>query len=315
MVVTMYCLGIPLMKTTLLAISIALPSLVTLSHAQQLKEVAFVLQNDQFSWFEVGDPNIKGTLSVSGLPSGFDGNSLAYDPGANRLLFVSGPADDRHSLYSVSLDDVILKANESVSAGAAISLGNLVFNDDRALFGGGFYNGSYYTLINETDILVKVDFMAPGGSIGSVTNINLPGNFAMHLGDLAFDDSGNLWISGTTSQQITETNGRLWHYSTTNGVNFSQVENFSPGEARNNGIFFGLEDGELYGYRLTSQEYGTIDQETGVSDDPLYVGDPFGTGGDLTNGIPINVIPEPSGVLLAAIGGGIGLMCRRRAAR
>lgn len=300
------------MKTPLIAISIAAPLLVSTSQAQVQKEVAFSIQGDQLSWFEIDNPAVQGMLAVSGLPTGFDGNALAYDADANRLLFLSGPAATQHGLFSVSLEDVILKADESVSAGAALNVGILSFAGTRELFGGGFYDGSYYTLVNGSDTLVKVDF-GPGGSVASTTNINLPGTADMFLGDLAFDSAGNLFISGTNTENGNSTEDRLWRYSTADGETFVNEGALSPAGARYNGIFFGLEE-DLYGYRKaggTPAQYGSIDQDDG-SITELYVGEPFESGGDLSNGILIEVVPEPSGALLALVGGGIGLMRRRR---
>lgn len=302
------------MKTTLLAISIAMPFLISSSHAQGQKEVAFSIQGDQLTWFEVDNPAVQGILAVTGLPTGFDGNALAYDNTANRLLFLSGPAATQHGLFSVSLEDVILKADEAVSAGAAVNVGILSFAGSRELFGGGFYDGSYYTLINGSDTLVKVDFDSPGGSISSSTQINLPGNPDMYLGDVAFDTMGNLWISGNTDPSVTATNDRLWRYSTTDGETFVNEGPLSPAGVRYNGIFFGLEDEDLHGYRKAGgnpAQYGSIDQDTGEFSQ-VYVGEPFESGGDLSNGILIEVVPEPSGAILTVLGGGLGLMRRRR---
>lgn len=301
------------MKTPACIVSFILFAILGAAHAQQSKEVAFSLQGGQLTWFEVADPSVQGILSATGLPAGFNGNALAYDPGANRLLFVSGPSATQHALYSLSLENVVLKANEAVSAGVVSSVGSIGFGVPQALFGGGFYNGSYYSLIDESDILVKVDFNGQG-NISNTTQINLPGNENMQLGDLAFDSQGNLFIAGGINNNVNATTDRLWHYSTADGVNFVYEGSVNPPGVRYNGIFFGLEDDDLYGYRLAGSnpgEFGSIDRETGEISE-FYIGDPFHVGGDLSNGILLQVIPEPSGALLSLVGGTLGLMRRRR---
>ncbi len=298
------------MKTSITAVLLSL--LVPCAHGA-LTEVAFSLQGDQLTWFAVGDPAYQGSLSVTGLPGGFEGNSLAYDPGAHRLLFVNGPSSATHALWSVNLDGLSLVPGESVSAGAAINLGNLVFGGGPVeLYGGSFHNGSYYTLINGGDTLRKVDFTGVGGDVDDWVNINLPGNNTMFLGDIAFDSAGDLWISGNNeSGTPTASMDRLWRFSTGDGLTFTNEGSINPPGFRYNGILFDMED-NLYGYKVQpSVAYGAI--ATGTGDfTSIYNGPPFHLGGDLTNSFMMPVVPEPSGALLVGLTGMTVLLRRRR---
>lgn len=278
--------------------------------AQQM-EVAFSLQNNSLTWFAVDDPTIQGSISVTGLSNSFEGNALAYDPDAHRLLFVNGTMAANRPLWAVNLSGLTLNAGEIVEAGAAINLGTLNFGAGTELFGGAYYNGAYYTLINGGDTLRRVAFNSDG-SILSASNIDLPGRFTMYLGDFDFDSNGNLWISGNNSDVGPSTSAsRIWKFSTVDGVNFTQAGVINNNEIRYNGILFDLDD-NLYGYRLGSSVYGSVSKDDG-SFTPIYTGDPFGDGGDLTRGFLMNVaVPEPSGALLVCLTGLLALLRRRR---
>ena len=277
-----------------------------------ITEVAFSIQGNQLTWFSVDDPAVQGAISVSGLPSNLAGNALAYDPGAQRLLFVDGDTALNHTLYSVSLGGLTLEHGVSVSAPAAVSAGTITFGVGRELYGGGFYNGSYYTLIDGTDSLVKVDFASVGGNISSTSTINLVGTNTMFLGDLAFDSSGALWISGFNQSGTAGVNDdRLWHFSTTDGATFTSAGVLNPAGTRYNGIFFDATGSDLHGYRLASSTYGIINQTDGSSS-LIYTGAPFNSGGDLSDGFLFPVVPEPSCLVLVAVGLGIATSRRRR---
>ncbi len=298
------------MKTYITA---ALASFILPCAMAQQMEVAFSLQGSSVTWFAVDDPGTQGSLSFTGLPGNFDGNGLAYDPGGHRLLFVNGPSSATHALWSLDLTGVTLASGSSVDVGAATSLGNLTFGGGPVeLYGGAFYNGSYYTLINGGDTLRKVDFTGIGGDINDWMNINLPGNNTMFLGDLAFDSNGDLWISGNNDEGTpTPSMSRLWHYSTTDGVTFTNEGSINHPGLRFNGILFDTDD-NLYGYRVGTSAYGTIEEGTGTFAE-IYSGAPFNAGGDLTNGFLMTVVvPEPSGALLIGLTWMLGLLRRRR---
>lgn len=272
-------------------------------------EIGFSLQGSTLSWFGLADPSIQGTLTVTGLPAGIEGNALAYDPGANRLLFVNGASAANHQLYGVDLMGLSFLPGAAVNAGAAANLGTLTFGAPRELLGGAFHNGSYYTLIDDTDTLVKVDFASVGGAISSNSSINLPGSAQMNLGDLAFDSSGTLWVNGFNENNI----DRLWEYSSPNGTNFANEGSIAPPGNRFNGIFFDMTGTTMYGYRLASQTFGTIDPATGVFT-TTYTGAPFGAGGDLATGFLADVVPETSTSLLTLAAAGLMLSRRKRPA-
>ncbi|GAA5121278.1 PEP-CTERM sorting domain-containing protein [Luteolibacter yonseiensis] len=274
-------------------------------------EVAFSIQGGQLTWFAVDNPTLQGSISATGLPTNFAGNALAYDPGSQRLLFVDGETSANHTLYAVSLGGLVLQHGLEVTAPAAVNVGTIGFGVGRELYGGGFYNGSYYTLINGLDSLVKVDFASVGGNIQTSTTINLPGTNTMYLGDLAFDSDGDLWISGFNQDGVGGVNDdRLWHFSTADGSSFTNQGVINPAGTRFNGIFFDVSGQDLYGYRLASNNYGIINQSDGSST-TLYTGPPFNTGGDLSDGFLFDVVPEPSSAVLMMTGFALFAMRRR----
>lgn len=289
---------------------LAVLCLPTLPAAAATIQVAFSIQANQLTWFSVENPAVQGAISVTGLPSNLAGNALAYDPGSQRLLFVDGNAATNHTLYSVGLGGLTLESGLSVEAQAAASVGTIAFGAPRELLGGGFHNGSYYTLINGTDSLVKVDFAA-GGTIASTLTIDLPGTNTMFLGDLAFDGNGTLWVSGFNQIAGGINDDRLWHYSSSDGTTFVSQGAINPAGTRYNGIFFDVTQTNLYGYRLASTSYGIINQIDGSST-VIYNGVPFDSGGDLSDGFMFEVIPEPSIGALVVAGACLGLMRRRR---
>ncbi|TLD71209.1 PEP-CTERM sorting domain-containing protein [Phragmitibacter flavus] len=282
--------------------------------AQQL-EVAFSIQDDLLTWFSVDDPSIQNTISVTGLPPWLEGNALAYDTDNERLLFVHGNTLTNRAIYAVDLSGVTLSASGTVSAGAAVNLGTMSFEGPREVYGGSFYNGSYYVLIDGTDSLRKVSFDA-AGTITSQININLPGSRDMFLGDIAFAANGDLWIAGFNQYDGSPADDRLWRFSTADGGNtFDYQQTIEPAGDRYNGIFFDVTGTDLYGYRYNTviNGYGGIDTTTGAPT-LIYSGYPFIQGGDLSNGFFIGVeVPEPTSALMVMTGLGCLFGRRRRA--
>ncbi|TLD69342.1 PEP-CTERM sorting domain-containing protein [Phragmitibacter flavus] len=278
-------------------------------------EVAFSIQDDLLTWFSVDDPNIQNTITVIGLPSTLEGNALAYDSDNQRLLFVHGNTLVNRTIYSVDLSGITLSATGTVNAGWATNLGTMSFDGPREVYGGSFYNGSYYVLIDGTDSLRRVSFDA-AGVINNQTNINLPGVRDMFLGDIAFAANGDLWIAGFNQYGGTPDHDRLWRYSTTDGGDsFEYQQTIEPAGDRYNGIFFDVTGVDLYGYRYntTQGHYSSINTTTGVPEF-IYSGSPFTQGGDLTNGFFIGVVvPEPTSALMLVTGLGCLFGRRRRA--
>ena len=270
------------------------------------QEIAFAIQGNQLTWFEVANPAFQGNIDVTGLPANLNGNSLAYDPGFNRLLFVDSSAAQNRTLYSVSLNGFTYQPGVDINAGAVGSAGTIHFQTTSPeLFGADFYNGSYYTLRNGTDSLVKIDFNG-SGAITNLSEPNLPGTPTPFLGDVAFkmtSGTTDFFISGDNQGGTpTTSTARLWHYTTSDGVNFTSVAGspIATGVLRNNGLFFSL-NGTLYGYQLSTDEYGTVNQTTGAFT-PIYTGAPFTGGGDLAPGFIATVVPEPSALVLLTLG-------------
>ena len=258
-------------------------------------EVGVAIQDATLTWFDISNPSIQGTISATGIPSTLTGNALAYDPLQNSLLFTDSQPATSHTLYSVSLTGLNLVPGGNVSAGAATNLGSINFVNPQGLFGAAFYNGSYYTIKQDTNGLVKVDFNG-SGNISTQTGITLPSagvnNNKMNLGDLAFDTSGNLWISGDNVHATpSHAANRLWEFSTANGTTFAFDKSLNPAGLRWNGLGFDLA-GDLFGYRLGSGEFGTIDESNG-NFTTIYTGSPFLGGGDLTSSFTANVTTPP----------------------
>jgi hypothetical protein len=276
-----------------------------------LTDVAFSIQGSDLTWFDAGDPTVQGSVSLTGLPGGFTANSLALDTANNRLLFTSGGAFQNQPIFSVDLSAMILEPGTAV-AGIATSVGNFSFSSPQMLLGGGFYNGSYYALRNESDTLIRIDFDALGQALPQVT-INLPGDREMNLGDIAFDQSGNLLISGYNAAGTTAADDRFWRYETNDGgLTFSELTApINPPGDRFNGIGYLVDGQTLFGYNAITGNYGEIDPDTG-NFTFIYSGGPFDNPGDLSSAGPVLVIPEPSTSLLIFGGLGLALTARRR---
>lgn len=281
--------------------------------AAVLTEVAFSIQGSALTWFAVNDPANQGTIALSGLPGGFDANSLALDTSRNRLLFVNGNPLQNQTIYSVDLSSMVLNPGAAV-AGTATSVGNFSFGSPQQLLGGSFYNGFYYALRNDSDTLIRIGFDAAGAAI-SQTAIDLPGTRTMNLGDLAFDASGNLIISGFNAAGTTAGDDRFWRYSTADGgLSFTELTApISPAGDRFNGIGYDAAGTTLFGYRTSAQTYGVINPDTGTST-VTFTGSPFNNPGDLSSAGLVLVVPEPSSALLLLGGLGAALGLRRRRA-
>lgn len=282
---------------------------IACANGATLMEVAFSVQNNDLVWFSVEDPSVQGKLDFSGMPAGAESNALAYDAANNRLLFVNGMSLRNHGVYAVELDGLQFVPGTTLAVTANV-VGNIPFTNPQQLLGGGFFGSSYYSLIDGGDSLLKVDFDVTGAVLNT-SAINLPGTRQMLLGDLAFDAAGGLWISGFNENGSSAGDDRLWHYSTTDGVNFTYESTVDPAGTRFNGIFIGADGSTLYGYRSASNTFGAIDTTTGAAT-TIYTGSPFQLAGDLSNGFMLEIVPEPSACFLAAGGMGVALLRRRR---
>ena len=275
-----------------------LTSSATFAQSLQM-EVAFSIQNNDLTWFNIANPNIQGSISVTGIPD-IQGNALAYDSDRNRLLFVAGGDAANRPLYGVDLNGITLWSGQSVNAGAVKNLGNISTPGTPQLLGASYAYGSYYTLSDASDSLIRMTFDSSGNLL-TQNGINLPtpNDPNMYLGDIAFDSNNDLWISGFNSTDAGINDDRVWHYSSTDGNTFTHVGTLSPAGTRYNGILIDSDD-VLWGYRSPTQTYGSLDTTTGAFT-VTYTGSPFGDAGDLTNGFLIGVAPEPSSSFLVLI--------------
>src|SRR5689334_2752742 len=165
------------MKTKNVPLCLVLLSLFVsaLSARADMQEIAFSIQGNQLYWFEVANPSLGGNINVTGLPANLNGNGLAYDPTLNRLLFVNSDAAQNHTLYSLSLTGFTFQPGMTINGGPIGTAGTIAFQTTQPeLYGADFYGGSYYTLRNGTDSLVKVNFTG-AGTISGFTEPNLPG--------------------------------------------------------------------------------------------------------------------------------------------
>lgn len=279
--------------------------------AAVLTEVAFSIQGSDLTWFEIGNPANQGSIVLSGLPSGFAANALALDTTLNRLLFTNENLLQNQNIFAVDLSSIVLDPETPVAA-AAMAVGSFSFGSPQQLLGGSFYNGSYYVLRNDSDTLIRIDFDASGQALPQVA-FNLLGNRTMNLGDLAFDQDGNLLISGYNANGTSNADDRLWRYATSDGgLTFTELTPpVSPTGDRFNGIGYDASGVTLYGYRTGAGTYGEIDPDTGDST-VIHTGSPFDNPGDLSSAGYFLVVPEPSGALLALAGSALFLGIRRR---
>jgi MYXO-CTERM domain-containing protein len=284
--------------------------------SQNMAEVAFSIQNDLLTWFQISNPSIQGTISVTGLEPNGGGNALAYDIDNNRLLF-----SHHGSLWGVDLEELTLVAGQSVAAGEAQLLSNGVSSAAGSYFQGHYY----YQAANGDNSVVRMGFNGDG-SVADSVSVVLPGDYGLNMTDVAFFENGDLWVSGWRWQA--EVNGPydsfLLHYTPTDefGLEFQLQGAYQPVDALGNpgayfnGIFTNEDGNVLYGYRSGDGHLGIVvtdDGENSAALSVLYTGAPFNALGDMTSGFGIAVmVPEPSGALMGMVGLALLFGGRRR---
>jgi len=274
-------------------------------------DVAFkVGDNASIDWFEIANPSVGGTITIASQPySGSDNlNSAVVDASRNRLIYIddsnlSSPA------YAISLTNLQLVPNKATPAQAS-SIGDWPGGNDNA--GYSKANGQVYYHVYGSDQVRTLNF-EPDGMINGFTIVGtLNGSSfttpSVTAGDIDFDSSGTLWISGVNSGG----GNRLWSF---NPTTLTVMRNVDPVHACS-GIAFDAAGTTLYGFDGLTGKYGIVDETTGNFKTVLETSTTlFGGSGDLAEGMETIVVPEPSslGIILTTIAA--LHVCRRKGMR
>jgi hypothetical protein len=254
-------------------------------------EVAFkVGANGGIDWFEIDNPAVAGTLQVNNAPypSNSELNAAAVDVARNRLIFV---VQSNSAAYSVDLTGLqLLQNGATVVNVTSIGIGS-------GLTTAAGYNkadGRIYYRPENTDELRYLNFDSVGtitgyASVGTMHgSAQAPLTPYMQGGDLDFDASGSLWLTGDNSSG----GPRLWNFDPTTLGLINVIT--APFEYR--GMTFDAAGQNMFGYTDSTSQYGIINTATGGFQTVLATDvHSFDDGGDLADWATatIVIVPEP----------------------
>jgi hypothetical protein len=250
-------------------------------------EVAFkVGSNGGIDWFEIDNPSVNGTLQVNSPPyaSNSQLNAAVVDVARNRLVFA---VQSTNAAYSIALAGLQLLQNGATAVSAS-SLGTAAGLTTAA--GYNKTNGLIYYRPETSDEIRTLNFDSNGFITGYTSVGTMQGSGLttyMTGGDLDFDSSGSLWLTGSNS-----TGGaRVWNFDPSTLQLISVVT--APHEYQ--GMTFDAAGQNMYAYDDASFQYGTINTATGGFQTILATNvNQFGDGGDLADATEtIVTVPEP----------------------
>lgn len=272
-------------------------------------DVAFkVGSNASIIWFEIDNPAVGGTLSVTNAPyaSNAQLNGAVVDISRNRLIYDVDPAANP-TAYAINLAGVQLLQN-GVTTVSVSSLGAWAGGTETA--GYRKADGNVYYQVSGTDELRYLNFNSSGGISGytSVGTLNGPSTFTTSItgGDLDFDASGTLWMTGISDSNY----ANLWSFNSSTLQRSSLVITADD----YNGMTFDATGTTMYAFDDVTDQYGIINTATGGFQTVLATDSTrFGDGGDLAQAMEsIVTVPEPAALSIAAIGSVLALRRRRR---
>jgi hypothetical protein len=254
-------------------------------------DVAFkVGTNASINWFEIDNPSVGGVITVANqpYPSTHELNAAVVDISRNRLIYIDDTNGNSGPAYAINLTGLTLTPNATTSVTVA-SLGNWPEGNDNA--GYSKADGRIYYHVYDSIEVRYLNFDSSGNISGSTTVGNLNGSSfttpSITTGDLDFDSSGTLWISGVNSSS----DPRLWSF---NPTTLTVMANKIPTKVYS-GITFDATGTTLYGYRGDTGQYGIVDEDTGNLKTVLTIDtNLFGDAGDLAEAIGTIAVPEPS---------------------
>lgn len=262
--------------------------------------------NSGIEWFEIDNPAVAGTIQVANAPyaSNSELNGAVVDAARNRLIFVTQTSS---AAYSIDLTGLQLLQNGATVVNVT-PLGIAPGLTTDAGYNKG--NGQVYYRPEDTDELRYLNF----DSVGTITGYTSVGTMQgttqapltpfMQGGDLDFDASGSLWLTGDNS-----TGGpRVWNFDPTTLQLISVVT--APYEYR--GMIFDAAGQTMYGYTDSTSQYGIINPTTGQFQTVLDTDvNSFGDGGDLAEATA-TIVPEPFFLPPILLVGLIAVRRRRR---
>jgi hypothetical protein len=261
-----------------------------------MHDVAFLVgENARINWFEIDNPSVGGTLTVTNqpYPNSHALNAAVVDAGRNRLLYIDDTSGSTATYAINNLTGLTLLPNAATTV-TVTSIGNWPGGNDNA--GYNKTDGRvYYHVYNDIEARY-LSFDASGNisgstSLGDFTVLTTP---TIVSGDFDFDSSAFMWVAGLNSAS----SPRLWRIDPTT---LAVVNTRNP-PGNYSGIIFDATGTTLYGYMGDTGQYGIINQTTGNFQTVLATDQGlFGTSGDLAEAV-MTVVPEPSTIALAAVG-------------
>jgi hypothetical protein len=250
-------------------------------------DVAFkVGTNARINWFEIDNPSVGGVITVANqpYPSTDSLNAAVVDISLNRLIYIDD-TNGSTSAFGINLTGLTLVPNATTSVTVS-SLGDWSGGNDNA--GYNRANGRIYYHVYDSDEVHYLNFDSSGDISGYTTVGTLNGSSfttpSITTGDLDFDASGKMWVSGLNSGS----NRKLWSFDPTT---LTVIANKNPSK-NYSGIVFDATGTTLYGYVGETGEYGIIDENTGNFQNVLETDTTlFDGSGDLAEGIETIVIP------------------------
>jgi hypothetical protein len=275
-------------------------------------EVAFkVGMNGGIAWFEIDNPAVTGTLQVNNTPypSNSQLNAAAVDVARNRFIFT---VQSTSAAYSVDLTGLQLLQNRSTVVNVtAIGVG-------PGLTTAAGYNkadGRIYYRPENTDEIRYLNFDSVGTitgytSVGIMHSIpQAPLTPYMQGGDIDFDASGSLWLTGDNSSG----GPRLWNFDPTTLALINVIT--APFEYR--GMTFDAAGRNMFGFIDSTSQYGIINTTTAGFQTVLTTDANFNDVGDLADWATATIVTVPEPFILSplVLVGVVALRARVRAVK